>query len=86
MGTGHPPHGELRIVSQRRADADHDGVDEGPQPVQVGEPRRPVDVVGMSGFVATRPSSDWPICADHHQVVDTTIVTVQKAHPRARQG
>ena len=50
MRAADPPHGELRIVGERRADADHHRIHQRPQPVQVGETRRPVDVVRMAGF------------------------------------
>ena len=50
LRAGDAPHRELGIVGQRRSDPDHHRIDQGPQPVQVGKPRRPIDVVGMSGF------------------------------------
>ncbi len=35
MRTGDAPHRELGIVGERGADADDDGIDQGPQPVKV---------------------------------------------------
>ena len=47
--TGDPAHGQLRIVGKRGADPDHHRIDQRAQPMQVGEPGRAVDVVGMAG-------------------------------------
>jgi hypothetical protein len=44
MRSGHTPHGEPRIVGEGSANAYNDTVDERPQPVQMGETRRAVDV------------------------------------------
>ena len=41
-------HSELRIVGQRGAYTDHNGIDDCPQSVQMCEARRTVDVVRMT--------------------------------------
>ena len=42
-------HGQLRIVRDRRAHPDHDRIDQGPQPVQVGKAGLAVDIMGVAG-------------------------------------
>jgi hypothetical protein len=40
----------LGIVGDGRADADNDDVHQGPQPMQMHQAPRPVDVFRMAGF------------------------------------
>ncbi len=49
IGPRHVAHGQLRIVGERRADADHDRVDQGAQAMQMNDRRFAVDVMGMAG-------------------------------------
>jgi hypothetical protein len=70
MRPADPPHGEQRIVGDRRSDADDDGIDNGAQPMEMVEPVAAVDVVGMPGHgrgAAVERLADLP---DHHKVVD----------------
>ena len=41
---GDPAYGQLRIVGYRSTDADNDRIDQSPQPVEVGQSGRPIDV------------------------------------------
>ena len=41
---GDPAYGQLRIVCYRSTDADNDCIDQSPQPVEVGQSGRPIDV------------------------------------------
>jgi len=61
MGPRNPPHRQLRIVGDGRADAYNDGVDQGPQTVQMHQSAGPLMYFEWPDSVATRPSSDWPI-------------------------
>ena len=69
VGPGDAPHRELRIVGDRGADPDHHGIDQRPQPVQVGEPGRAVDVVRMAGWGGDPAVQRLADLADHHQAV-----------------
>ena len=84
LRAGDAPHRELGIVGQRRADADHHRIDQRPQPVQMGESGRPVDVVGMAGFGRDPAVQRLADLGDHHQVVDPAMPqAARKAPPRA---
>jgi len=61
---------ELRVVGERGADADHDHVDERPQPVQMGETGRPVDVVRVAGLGRDPAVERLTELTDHHEIVD----------------
>ena len=73
LRAGDAPHRELGIVGQRRSDPDHHRVHQGPQPVQVGKPCRPIDVMGMSGFGRNPAVQRLADLRNHHQVVDTAV-------------
>ena len=73
LRAGDAPHGELRIVGERRSDPDHHGIHQRPQPVQMGKPRRPVDVVRMSGFGRDAAVQRLADLADHHEFVDPAM-------------
>ena len=86
LRAGDAPHRELRIVGQRGSDPDHHRVDQGAQPVQVGEPRRPVDVVGMSGFGRDPAVQRLADLADHDQFIDPAMPQrPEQLLPRRRQ-
>ena len=69
MRPGHAPHGELRIVGDGGADAYNYTVDERPQPVQMGEARRAVDVFRVPGFGRDAAIEGLADLADHHEIV-----------------
>ena len=73
LRAGDAPHGELRIVGQRRADPDHHRIDQRPQPVQMGKPGRPIDVVRVAGFGRNPAIERLADLADDHQVVDRPV-------------
>ena len=86
LRAGDAPHRELRVVGQRRADADHHRIDQRAQPVQVGEPGRPVDVVRMSGFGRDPAVQRLADLADHDQIVDPPVPQrPEQLLPRRRQ-
>ena len=66
----HAPDGELRVVGDRRADADQHRIDQRAQPVQMGEPGRAVDVFGMAGHRGDAAVDRLADLADHDEVVD----------------
>ena len=78
---GDAPHRELRIVGERRADPDHHRIDQGAQPVQMGEPRRPVDVVRMAGFGRDPAVERLADLADHDQIVDPCRAAAGRTAP-----
>jgi len=63
-------HRQLRIVRNRGTDPDHDRIDQGTQPVQVGKPGRAVDVVRMTGLGRNAAVERLSELADHHQIID----------------
>ena len=73
LRAGDAPHRELRIVGQRGSDPDHHRVHQGAQPMQMGEPRRPIDVVGMSGFGRNPAVQRLADLRDHHQFIDPPV-------------
>jgi hypothetical protein len=82
----HPPHGELGVVGKRRAHPDHHGIDEGTQPVQVGEAGRAVDVVRMAGRGRDTAVERLANLADHDQIVDAARAErSEQSFPRRRQ-
>ena len=70
VGAGDVPNRELRIVRGRSADPDHHGIDQRPQPVQMGESGRAVDVVRMAGWRGDPAVQRLADLADHDQAVD----------------
>jgi hypothetical protein len=70
LPAGNPPHGQLRIVGYRSTDADNDRVDQSPQPMEVGQSGRPVDVFRMPRFRRNTAIERLTDLADHHQSVD----------------
>ena len=61
IGAGDVTNRQSRVVRERAADPDDDGVDQRAQPMQMRETGRSVDVAEWPVVVAMRPSSDWPI-------------------------
>jgi hypothetical protein len=54
-GPGHGPHGELAVVGDDGAHTDHDGIHQGPQPMQVGPVCRARHVAGVAGAGRNEP-------------------------------
>ena len=73
LRAGDAPYRELGIVGQRRSDPDHHRIDQGAQPVQVGKPRRPIYVMGMSSFGRNPAVQRLADLRDHHKVIDTAV-------------
>ena len=87
MRAGDAPDGEPGIVGEHGPDADHDGVDQGAQPMQVRETLGPVDVMGMAAFGGDPAVERLADLADHHQVVDRSgPQRAEQIVPRCRQG
>jgi len=67
------PHGQLRIVCDGRAYADHDRVDQRPQAVQMGEAGLAVDVVRVSGERGDAGVDRLPALADQNEIVNGAL-------------
>jgi len=67
------PHGQLWVVSDGRAYADHDRVDQRPQAVQMGEARLAVDVVRVSGGRGDPGVDRLAALADQNEIVDGAL-------------
>ena len=73
------PHGQQRVVRDRRADADQHRIDQRAQPVQVRKTRGAVDVFGMPGHGRDPAVDRLPDLSDHHEIVDRPLA--QRAKP-----
>lgn len=81
------PHGQLRIIGDRRAYADDDRIDQRPQPMQMDETWLAIDVVGVSACGGDAGIDGLAALPHHHEVID--LATTQGAEnvlPRTRQG
>jgi hypothetical protein len=67
---GYAPHCELRVVGDRGADADDDGIDERAQAMKMIEPIGAVDVMGVSGGRRRAPVERLPDLADHDELIN----------------
>ena len=65
-----PAHCELRVIGQCGADPDHHHIDQRPQPVQMGEPGRPVDVFRMAGDSGDAAVDRLAELPDDDQIID----------------
>ncbi len=66
----HAPHRELRVVGERGADADHHGIDQRTQAMQMGEPVRSVDELRVTAVGRDAPVERLADLADDDQLVD----------------
>ena len=81
------PHGQLRIVGDRRAYADDDRIDQRPQPMQMDEAGLAVDVVGVSARGGDAGVDGLAALPHHDEVIDlATTQRAENALPRVRQG
>ncbi len=62
----HMPHGEARIVCDSGASADHDGIHQGAQAMQMGPAFAPVDVVRMAACRGDTAIHALPELPDDH--------------------
>ena len=65
--------GVFRIVGDGGAHADDNSVHQGPQPMQMHQSRRPVDIFGMSGFRRKPTVERLPDLADNHEIVHRAL-------------
>ncbi len=70
MRPGNAPHRELRVVGNRRADADDDGIHKRAQPMKMIKPIGAVDVMGMPGRGRCTSVERLPDLADDEEIVD----------------
>ena len=85
--TADPPHRQLRIVRDRGADADHDGVDQRPQPMQMVEAFAAVDVFGMSARRRDPAVERLTDLRDDHHVVGRALAQrPEQSSPWRRQS
>jgi hypothetical protein len=79
-------HGQLRIISSCRSDANDDCVDQCPQPVEMIEPRVAIDVVGVTGRRGNAPVDGLPALPDQNEVIDRTFAQrAEQVFPRLLQ-
>jgi len=87
MRSAHPPHRQLRIVGEHRADADHHRIDEGAQPMQVRESIGAVDVVRVAAHRGHAPVERLADLADDDEIVDCALPErAEKLFPWRRQN
>ena len=66
---GNPAHGQLRIIRKSGPDANNDDIHQGPQPVQVHQSLRSVDVFRVSVFSCQPAVERLAGLADDHEIV-----------------
>ena len=87
LSPGNPAYSQLRIVGYCGTDADDDGVHQSPQPVEVGQSGRPVDVFRMPRFCRNAAIERLADLADDHQLIDgAPTKRAENLTPRLRQG
>lgn len=67
---GNAPHRELRVVRDRRADADDDGINKRAQAMKMIKPIGAVDVMGMPGGGGCAPIERLPDLANDDELID----------------
>jgi hypothetical protein len=67
---GDAAYGQLRIIGYRSTDADNDPIDQSPQPVEVRQSGRPVDVFRVPRFRRNTAIERLTELADDHQLID----------------
>ena len=81
------PDRQLRVIGQRRSNADHDNIDQRTQPVQMFDAGRTVDVLRMTSSrrdPAIERLADLP---DNHEIVDRPAPQrAEQIRPGLRQG
>ena len=80
------PDRQLRVIGQRRSDADHDNIDQRAQPMQMLDAGRTVDVLGMTGSrrnPAVERLADLP--HDHKVVHHPVAQRAEQIRPGLRQ-
>ncbi len=70
---GAAPHGQQRIVGDGGADADDDRIHQRPQPMQVHQARRPIDVFRVPGFRRNAAVQRLADLADNDEIVDGAL-------------
>ena len=84
---GDPAYGQLRIVGYRSTDADNDRIDQSPQPVEVRNSGRPIDVFRMPRFRRNAAIQRLTNLADNHQLInDTPPKRTENLTPGLRKG
>lgn len=83
-------HGELRIISTRRTRANHYGIGQRPQSVQMHQAFNAIDVVGMTAFRSDAPIQALPQLGNHparmtHQWQQTRQQLLRGACNRGRR-
>jgi hypothetical protein len=87
MRTGHPPDRQLRIIGQRRSNADHDNIDQCTQSVQMFDACRTVDVLGMTGSCRDPAVERLADLAYNDEIVDHPVPQrSEQIRPGLRQG
>lgn len=84
VGAGHMPHGELRIVDNRRSDADDDGIDQRTEAMQMRKPRRAVDIFRVPALCRDTAIERLADLTDDDKIIDGAVAEgiEQRAPPR----
>ena len=77
----------MRIVRDCSADANHDGIDQGPQTMEVGKAGLAIDVMRVAGGGGDAGIDRLAALPDHHEVVDYPLPQrAENVLPRLGQG
>ena len=80
------PDRQLRVIGQRRSNADHDNVDQRAQPVQMFDAGRTVDVLGMTGSRRDPTVERLADLPHNHQIVHHPVPQrAEQIRPGLRQ-
>ena len=84
---GDPAYGQLRIVGYRSTNTDDDGIDQSPQPVEVGQSGRSVDAFRVPRFGRNTAIERLTDLADDYQFIyETPAKRTKNFTPRLRKG
>ena len=73
LWAGDSAYRELRIIGQSSPNPDHHGIHQSAKTMQMGKPRRPVDVVRMSTFRCNSAIQRLADLADRNQFIDPAM-------------
>ena len=80
------PDRQLRVIGQRRSNADHDNIDQRAQPVQMFDAGRTVDVLGVTGRRRDPTVERLADLPDNHQIVHHPVPQrAEQIRPGLRQ-
>jgi glycosyltransferase 2 family protein len=78
--------GELGIVGERSPYSDDDGIDDGAEPMQMGEARWPIDIVRVSGHRRDTAVERLSNLSDNDEIIDASLAQrTEQVLPRRRE-